>query len=1716
MNKKIFLMFAFFMASVFVKAQISSISYPSGYLSEEKIKQILSDAKKNGISEKEYTSFDVILHRRLKQQEQDILNGAFGQKIAPNPPQVLAGGGCVNPGFETNDETGWTFTQASSSAQTLPCPTCFNAPGPGAGASPGGVYEITTAGATSASNNNPGNTANGDVSTSCWCLCTEPYTAGKDFYGNFPVVAPAPLGGVHSLLLNNANCGALMQRASYSFVVNPANVSFTFQYAVVLNAGGHVTAAAPYFQVSVLDLTLGGAMVPCTSFSATAGTDDPASLATFTVSPKDANVYYRSWTTVTQDLSSIVGHTVTVQFDVSDCNQTAHFGYAYIDASCNPLQITKLVALCPGQPAVLSGPPGMGTYSWSPGGATTQNITTSTAGNYTLATTNVNGCPSPLLYYNLVVDPAPVPNFSSSSPPCSGNVTFVDGSTVPTGTITNWVWNYGDGSAPVNATTAANQTHLYSPPGAYTVTLTDTTDNKCAATYTFVVNSGGGGPNPSFSSNSPATAPQCLVGNNVIFTNASTITGSVTISGYNWDFGDGTTGTSTTATPNTSHSYTASGTYVVTLTVNVTGCSSTTTQTVVISPMPTATISAPPVCVGAPTVFTSTITNGGTYMWDYGDPAGTPVAGTPTPSHTYALPNTYTVNLTVTSPAPASCTVTTTTNVIVSVVPTASFSVAPVCMGIASVFDASASTPTVGATYSWNFGGAAPNTDVVTTQTDNHTYTSTNTFPVTLTVTVGSCSATTTGNAVVNPFPVLGFTANHPCDGSALNITNTTTNPATISNWSWNLGDGTAAVTTATPPAHTYSAAGCYSVVLTATASTGCSGSHDTVVYVHPNPAATFTALEACLGTPSGFIDGSTVKNLAPCLTDQIVSWSYDLGDGTVMPFTAATIPTGAADTIKHTYAACGPKNITVTVTTNNGCINVATLIGDTVFCPPTVVGPIDFTVCPGKPTPVQTFTTTCANGGNPTSVWFQSLTNVDNTGAPASFINPGGNDQVPSYNAIAANLNCGLLKDTVFAIPYSGVGCRGTPTYYIANVWPTPTVTPVASVTVCANATVPAISFTGCPGAAAPETFNWVTGGTNIGLASPGAGNIPAFTGVNATSLVAVGTVTVTPTANTCVGPPTTFSITVDPIPVITITSPNPYCPKDTVSSIDYVITPTPGPPATVTYTWTATNNAGTGMPAGGTGAAPGATYTAPANPSQVNQISVVTYTPSLNGCIGLPVSNTVTVKPTPTMVAMPDQSLCPALTTTVVPFSINPVPTGTSVVTYTYSYNLGGGIPTTVPNVNSFPPQPTSNTGLTTLTTSITVVPTLDGCVGPPSGFSIFVYPNPIANFSFTHLVCESFPMNFTDLSVPNTGTNTVNGWAWSMNTGNVDYSVKNPNGYVFPAGVIGAIPVTLTVTTVNSCTAVTTETVYVNPNPVPDFAGDNLKSCPNLYTTFSSSLTVVATPTTTPTHIPVLTYNWTFGNGHTSTSANPPVQTYTNSSPTQSAYYDVTLTVKTDSFCVNKVTKTKYLQVYPRPIANFAWGPNDADIDNSTIFFTNEAQGASPYVPVTYGPKGVHYYLGDIYASNPNFNSHDGSNVIGDQFSHTYEHYDTATYYVTQWVINNFGCRDTITKPVHIGPNFTFYIPNAFSPNGDGTNEGFKGLGVGIDNTTYNLWVFDRWGLMIFYANDIDKSWDGHMHGNEGKPVLQEDVYVWKVKFNDFTGKKHEYHGTVTLLK
>jgi gliding motility-associated-like protein len=118
------------------------------------------------------------------------------------------------------------------------------------------------------------------------------------------------------------------------------------------------------------------------------------------------------------------------------------------------------------------------------------------------------------------------------------------------------------------------------------------------------------------------------------------------------------------------------------------------------------------------------------------------------------------------------------------------------------------------------------------------------------------------------------------------------------------------------------------------------------------------------------------------------------------------------------------------------------------------------------------------------------------------------------------------------------------------------------------------------------------------------------------------------------------------------------------------------------------------------------------------------------------------------------------------------------------------------------------------------------------------------------------------------------------------------------------------------------------------------------------------------------------------------------------------------------------------------------------------------------------------------------------------------------VVLWVTTVNGCVDSILKFVRIEPEFTMYVPNAFTPNGNTTNEVFIPQGTMIDRDHFQMWIFDRWGNMIFYTERLDKGWDGR--ANDGKDIAQEDVYVWKIATRDLTGAERTWVGHVTLIK
>ena len=89
-------------------------------------------------------------------------------------------------------------------------------------------------------------------------------------------------------------------------------------------------------------------------------------------------------------------------------------------------------------------------------------------------------------------------------------------------------------------------------------------------------------------------------------------------------------------------------------------------------------------------------------------------------------------------------------------------------------------------------------------------------------------------------------------------------------------------------------------------------------------------------------------------------------------------------------------------------------------------------------------------------------------------------------------------------------------------------------------------------------------------------------------------------------------------------------------------------------------------------------------------------------------------------------------------------------------------------------------------------------------------------------------------------------------------------------------------------------------------------------------------------------------------------------------------------------------------------------------------------------------------------------------------------------------------------------TLYFPNAFSPNGDGLNDLFKAQGTFIKS--FEMSVYDRWGLLIMQTEDINHGWNGVYHGEDAP----QDVYVYKGKASDIFGRHVTFQGQINLVR
>ncbi len=198
-----------------------------------------------------------------------------------------------------------------------------------------------------------------------------------------------------------------------------------------------------------------------------------------------------------------------------------------------------------------------------------------------------------------------------------------------------------------------------------------------------------------------------------------------------------------------------------------------------------------------------------------------------------------------------------------------------------------------------------------------------------------------------------------------------------------------------------------------------------------------------------------------------------------------------------------------------------------------------------------------------------------------------------------------------------------------------------------------------------------------------------------------------------------------------------------------------------------------------------------------------------------------------------------------------------------------------------------------------------------------------------------------------------------------------------------------------------------------------------------------------------------------------------------------YTCTMTDSIGPYTINAV-----VNVAPNPNAAFTANPNPATVGSGAITFINQSTGASSY----------YWDFGDGQTSTEQYPSH----LFG----------AVGEYTVWLYAENNFGCRDSISMLIIINDIFTFYIPNAFSPNGDNRNEVFMPYGISVDPDFYSMKIYDRWGKLVFQTSQYNVPWDGNVEGVSKKEKLI-DTYTYEIVIKDYSGLRHEYRGKVTLV-
>jgi gliding motility-associated-like protein len=909
-----------------------------------------------------------------------------------------------------------------------------------------------------------------------------------------------------------------------------------------------------------------------------------------------------------------------------------------------------------------------------------------------------------------------------------------------------------------------------------------------------------------------------------------------------------------------------------------------------------------------------------------------------------------------------------------------------------------------------------------------------------------------------------------------------------------------------------------------------------------PRSAIAVTVLAAIpppiVSTPVNICQNATTTPLTATGTNLL--W-YLNSSGGVGSTTAPTPPTTVSGIILYyvsqTIGGCESQRELITVNIN------------TTPLPPTVVSPLS--ICQGStPTPLtaggtnllwyNTFTGGVGSSTAPspstatagTIIYYVSqsigvcesprddiIVNIDVTPAPPTVTTTTfaycQNQFAPPLSATGTNITwfttaTGGTGTTVTPVPLTST--PGVTNYYVAQVngacqstrvqiavtvspGPnTPTVT--TPINVCQGATAPVINVTPSAGA----TLNWYT--------VPTGGVSSSTTPTVNTAIAGTTTHYVSQYIGACESPRAAIVVNVmssPPVPIVT--TPVTYCQNQTATALTA---------NGASLLWYANSSGGTGS------------STAPTPNTTITGTTTYYVSQSIPGaCEGPRVGITVNVNPAP--------SAAPTVTTPVnycvgsatVPLQA----TGTNLLWFT---SLTGTGSATVPTPSS------AAVGNTTYY----VANSIGVCEGPKATILVNVLSYPTAP---TVVTPQTFCPGSTPVALTGIGTNLM----W----------------YTLPVGGVGTstapVPSTATLGTTTyyvsqsngTCESPRTSIVVDIANPLNVFIGNDVTICQGSSITFN--------PIVTPTGA---TYQWRpLGTIPTSTIDNVTLLDATVS-PVDTALYVLKANIgsctKEDTVKVNVIWKPIVdagintaiclgdsallqgsLSHFSAPtLATYLWTPADSvtDVTNiNTYVHPTKTIWYKLTASTTVAGYGCAF---DSYDSvrvtlQPNVFANAGNDTIAvknvpHQLNATggvnYNWFSPTANIVNPFIknpkaiLNNdavfylevrdaIGCvgYDTLFVKVYDGP--TYYVPSAFTPNGDGVNDIFRAIPVGLANTVY-FRVFDRFGALMFETNQYLKGWDGTY---QGKPQ-PNGAYIWMVAGTDRNYKKVEMKGTVMIIR